>query len=80
MNTNTKKNAMNARNLRQIEIDKYYDIFLKRYKYQLSLNQTADSPSLDERFKNYSKIINTISRQSIVNTVKQFFGVNNKTN
>ena len=78
MNTNTKKNAMNARNLRQIEIDKYYDIFLKRYKYQLSLNQTADSPSLDERFKNYSKIINTISRQSIVNTVKQFFGVNNK--
>jgi hypothetical protein len=63
MSKKTKKNVNNAR---QKKIDEYYDIFLKRYKYQLSLNQTADSPSLDERFENYSKIINTIAGETIV--------------
>jgi len=76
----SKKTQKNVKNARQTEIDKYYDIFLKRYKYQLSLNQTADSPSLDERFENYSRIINTIAGEPIVSGRTRQIRYNNNNN
>jgi len=50
---------------------------LKRYKYQLSLNQTADSPSVDERFENYSRIINTIAGERISEGMTRVIKYNN---
>lgn len=53
---------------------------MKRYKEQLSLNQTADSPPLKERFENYSIIINEIADESIVHGKTRQITYNNNIN
>jgi len=95
MNKNTKKNTnagsnagsnagavanTNANANNRQSIDKYYNKFLERYKYQLSLNQTLDSPSLDERFENYSSIINTIASDTIIDDPTRAININNVSN
>ena len=60
-------------------IDKYYEKFLKRYKKNLESSQTLFLPSADERFENYSLIINNIANQRI-RTTKEEISYNNDFN
>lgn len=47
------------------DIDKYYNKFLERYKNNLDSSQTPFLPSANERFENYSIIINNIANERI---------------
>jgi hypothetical protein len=77
-NTKTHTNSYSAKKNKRFI--KYYNIFKERYLHQLSLNQTADSPSLDERFENYSRIINTIAGETIVSGRTRLIRYNNINN
>lgn len=78
--SNTTRKKQKTNNLDILKINNYYDKFLQRYKYQLSLNQTVNSLSLDERFDAYTNIINNIVGEKITKGHSRVVNYNNYNN